>query len=163
MHKLALWSVAILAAMQTHIPPTLRDYRQWKPLTATAQYIPYQLAAQCATVTAVRDHGPHGDREVMVYANATALKALHSDKTQVFPPGSIIAKEKRLRGQKGEPEGVAFMIKHARGEFDRSDGWEFAYYSADAGAGTDEHCATCHRAGGAKDYVFGKYGNPVAN
>jgi hypothetical protein len=68
-------------------------------------------------------------------------------------PVSIIAKEKRLERDDAHLAGVAFMIKHGKGELKESGGWEFAYYPSAPQARYDG-CVDCHRSGGSKDYVF---------
>lgn len=98
-------------------------------------------------------YGPHAGRWVGLYANALALGALKANDSTGFPPGAVIAKEKLRRPTEELPEGVAFMIKHGKGEFAESGGWEFAYYPSSSGA-SYRQCVSCHRAGGVKDYVF---------
>ncbi len=96
----------------------------------------------------------------MVYANLLASAALQDSSSRTFPPGAMIAKEKRGGSEK---DGVAFMVKRPAGEFAQSGGWEFSYFRPSGGAKPSyETCISCHRAGGAKDYVFGRYGQPDA-
>jgi hypothetical protein len=52
------------------------------------------------------------------------------------------------------PEGVAFMIKHPKGEFASSDGWEFVYFPTPTSRASYTRCVSCHRSGASKDYVF---------
>jgi hypothetical protein len=92
------------------------------------------------------------------YANPLAAAALKDEHTTLFPVGSIIAKEKLKEPQDARAEGVAFMIKRPKGQFVESDGWEFLYRPAAAGQGDYTGCIACHRTGGTKDYVFGRYG-----
>ena len=144
----------------------LDSYRSWTPLTSEAVLVPYSLAIQCARVTdaqietARRSHGPHTDRWIRVYANPLAASAIKDSRATVFPVGATIAKEKLREPGDAHPEGVAFMIKHAKGEFTASDGWEFSYKPASE-PGSYDGCVACHRAGGHKDYVFGRYGRDV--
>lgn len=157
----AAWTRIASAA---DIPTHLAGYRSWKTLTTEAQLVPHELAVQCAPLTpqqlqiARKSHGPHTDRWVKVYANPTALRALRDKAAMTFPPGSVIAKEKLRRPGDVQAEGVAFMIKHPQGAFAESGGWEFLYHPATGARATYDGCAACHRAGGAKDYVFGSHG-----
>jgi hypothetical protein len=68
----------------------------------------------------------------------------------------MIAKEKLVAPQDDRTEAVAFMIKHPKGEFVESDGWEFVYRPVGSTTPVYDGCVACHRAGGKKDYVFAK-------
>jgi hypothetical protein len=104
-----------------------------------------------------KEHGPHTNRWIRVYANASALDALRDDGTEAFPPGSILVKEKLRHPADAQPEGVAFMIKHPDGAFAASGGWEFRYAPGTGTLGEYGSCASCHRVGATKDYVFARY------
>ena len=150
---------AITAGLATSaIPPRLADYRSWTQLTSGPRLVPYALATACLSSSvqqadARKTHGPHANRWVAVYANRLAVEALKT-KDGVFPAGAVIAKEKLSAAESSEPDGVAFMIKHDKGEFAKSGGWEFVDYSAAGPASSYRHCVDCHRTGGTKDYVF---------
>ena len=139
------------------IPDSLADYRSWPEITAGPRRLPYELAVMCRAVTdaertkILQMHGPHADRWARVFANETGWAALKA-KTD-FASGSVIVKEK-AKEQFGEPEGVAFMIKHGKGEFAKSGGWEFRYYPAPAPGASYQRCVDCHRQGTTRDYVF---------
>ena len=151
-------------AQTIDVDATLQSYRGWKDLTPAPQFVPYELAIQCANVTpeqlerARKNHGPHTNRWIKVYANPLAAAALKDPSTKVFPVGSVIAKEKLEALQDTRTDGVAFMIKRPKGQFVESDGWEFRYRPPRAGGGDYKGCIACHRAGATKDYVFGHYG-----
>jgi hypothetical protein len=140
------------------------DYRSWIRLTPEAVRISFALAIQCAPVTDAqlererKSHGPHTDRWVVVYANPAAAAALRDVTVTEFPEGAAIAKEKRHDPSEESADGVALMIKRSKKEFPATDGWEFTYRPAPLGESTYSGCADCHRAGGQKDYVFGRYG-----
>jgi hypothetical protein len=57
-----------------------------------------------------REFGPHAEFYMRVYANPTAMAALHDARVTQFPPGSIIAKEKLQMLSDAKPEGLGFMI-----------------------------------------------------
>jgi hypothetical protein len=145
------------------IPDELAGFRSWVKLTAEPQMVPYQLSILCAaqppTLKNWERHGLHTNRSIMVYANPMASAALRDWTTTAFPVGATIAKEK-LRGSAAD--GVAFMVKHPSADFPESGGWEFLYYPASAAKPSYESCISCHRTGGSKDYVFGRYGQPDA-
>jgi len=145
---------ALAVALVASIPAPLANYRSWTRLTSEPRRISYDLSAQCMSV-AVAERGPHADRWVMTYANSVALAALKSDGT--FPPGAVIAKEKLTRADAVHPEGVAFMLKHGKGELAKSGDWEFLYYPSAGAASRYDRCVACHRAGAAHDYVFSSY------
>ena len=142
------------------VPSTLAGYRAWTELTPGPMLMPYELTVQCMPVTAVqreqagRSHGPHANLWAAVYANPAALATLKAKDAKVFASGAIIAKEKRRQRDDGTPEGVAFMIKHPKGEFVASNGWEFVYYPSAGPRASYERCVSCHRSGASKDYVF---------
>ena len=104
-----------------------------------------------------KSHGPHADRWVVVFANPAAAAAMQS-KVGELPPGAIVAKEKRQKPDDTRPEGVAFMIKHRKGELAESGGWEFRYYPSDDPHPSYRRCIDCHRAGASTDYVFSTLG-----
>lgn len=169
MKALVLGGVLAVVAAALQMAPrggatdsTLESYRSWAPLTPEATLVPYRLAIQCARVTeaeveaAQKSHGPHANRWIRVYANPLAESALKDARTTVFPVGAMIAKEKLRDPGDAHPEGVAFMIKRSQEQFPGSDGWEFLYRPA-AEPGSYDGCIACHRAGGHKDYVFGRY------
>jgi hypothetical protein len=143
---------ALLGLMSLAVPTPLARYRSWHELTPKPRLVPYVASAACmAPSTPITN--PHEDRWIRVYANPVALEAMQAQSG--FPPGSIVAKEKLLRAD-GKPEGVAFMIKHGKGSFIKSGGWEFRFYPSDGAPLADERCGACHRAGGGRDYVFAK-------
>jgi len=145
------------------VPEELAGFRSWGKLTSQPEMVPYELSILCAARPPTRQnlerHGPHTNHFIMVFANSLAYEAIHDASASTFPPGAIIAKEK-LRGS--EVDGVAFMVKHPAGEFTESGGWEFLYFSSSGARPTYETCIGCHRAGGTKDFVFGRYGRPDA-
>jgi len=164
---MAVVVVAIVHASNRPADPdaTLESYRSWKALTPQPELVPYEFAIRCTTIVSPEElaeasqrYGPHTNRWIKVYANPLAASTLESEDTKLFPVGSVIAKEKLKGPQDARADGVAFMIKRPKGQFVESDGWEFLYRPAVAGQGDYKGCIVCHRTGGAKDYVFGRYG-----
>ena len=151
--------VILAAAMSGNmgIPQPLAAYRSWSELTAGPQPMPYDLSVRCLAITdaerkkILQSHGPHANVWASVFANEMAWTALQA-KTD-FAPGSIIVKEK-AKERFGAPDGVAFMIKHGKGEFAKSGGWEFRYYPAPAVGVSYQGCVDCHSRGAKRDYVF---------
>lgn len=142
------------------IPSALAGYRSWTELTPGPTLMPYELSVQCMPETKAqldrtrKSHGPHSNLWSVVYANPAALATLRAKDAKVFPSGAILAKEKRRRRDDATPEGVAFMIKHPKGELAASDGWEFVYYPSAGPRSSYERCVSCHHSGAPKDYVF---------
>jgi len=170
-HGGAVLAIALaLAASQSGAvasgPEAIDEYRSWKAITPHQEGVPFDLSVRCVPATkaefkeASKRHGPHTDRWIMVYANPLAAAALQDKEAKVFPVGSMIAKEKRgpLWGKPAEAEEVAFMIKRPKGQFVESGGWEFSFKPRPRRGATYDHCISCHRTGGSKDYVFGRYG-----
>jgi hypothetical protein len=143
-----------------NIPSALEDYHSWTELTPGPRLMPNELAVLCVPVTAAqqqqarKSHGPHANVWASVYANPPALATLKTKNSTDFPAGAVLAKEKRRQREDLTPEGVAFMIKHPKGEFSGSDGWEFVYYPSPANPSTYARCVSCHRSGASKDSVF---------
>jgi len=144
------------------IPSALADYASWTELTPGPQLMPYGLSLLCMPAAmrpddARKTDGPHANLWAAVYANPAALETLKTKSSTEFPAGAIIAKEKRRQRDDSTPEGVAFMIKHPKGEFADSDGWEFVYFPAPSNRSSYARCVSCHRSGGLKDYVFSPF------
>jgi|GEM_PF-2662370 len=144
------------------IPSALAHYASWTELTPGPRLMPYELSVLCVPAAvqpgdAQKSHGPHANLWAAVYANPAALATLKAKASTAFPAGAIIAKEKRRQREDTTPEGVAFMIKHPKGEFADSDGWEFVYFPAPANRSSYARCVSCHRSGALKDYVFSPF------
>jgi len=160
---LLLMASATAPKGSTSIPSALAEYASWTELTPGPRLMPYELTLLCVPATAVqseqarKNHGPHANLWAAVYANPAALATLKTKRSTDFPAGAIIAKEKRRQREDRTPEGVAFMIKHPKGEFAASDGWEFVYYPSPANRASYTRCVSCHRSGGLKDYVFSPF------
>jgi hypothetical protein len=164
-----LTAAVILTGLRTGASGTESDlgleaYRSWKALTPEARLVPFELAIQCAPITAEqldkarKGNGPHTSRWIRVFANPLAATALQDQRSRVFPVGAVIAKEKLRAPDDARAEGVGFMIKRPKGQFVESDGWEFLYRPAGPEKASYEGCIACHRAGATKDYVFGRDG-----
>lgn len=148
-----LMRLALLGLMAISVPTSLAPYRSWHELTKEPHLVPSDVSTLCLAPIPPESNSPHGARWIRVYANPIALEALQAHRD--LPPGSVVAKEKRPEVD-GEVEGVAFMIKHGKGAFTRSNGWEFRYYPSNGEPLAFERCAACHRAGAKQDYVFTK-------
>ena len=145
------------------LPPQLAGYRAWQAGDVHAVSTP--LSILCAALPPKelarrreelqRAHGPHAERYLRVFANATASAAAREAMAKTFPPGSVVAKEKLADPYAAHPEAVAFMIKHAPGTYPGSGDWEFRYYPEARGA-EYSGCIECHRTGASRDYVFGR-------
>lgn len=147
----------------------LTSYRSWELLTPAPRAVPYDVSLLCMIPTddqmkmAGKKHGIHAWRWIKVYANPTAAAAWRDERVKVFPVGSMIVKEKLTARDDSEAEGVAFMVKHPKGRFDKSGGWEFIYKPGSTRQSSYDGCINCHRVGGKRDYVFGQYGSAVSS
>ena len=163
---LAVGAVVVTVAASDGVgklPDKLAGYRSWKA-TAKPRAVPPDMAMACsppwAFLNMEEKFGPHARRWIRVYANASAASAMEKPDLTKFPVGSIIVKEKLLGPEASSTEAVAFMIKHEKGKFTASGGWEFLYYpTAPSAKKADEYdgCVTCHRVGGKRDYVFATF------
>lgn len=147
------------------LPTGLAEYRTWTPLTKRAHPVPLALWLQCARVTsaqraaAYKEHGPHAERYIRVYANPSAIPPLRSTVSRTFPTGAVIAKEKIAQAADTEANGVAFMVKRDGRAFSDTGGWEFLYFSSAGDVRqTHEACAACHRNAPDNSYILGNYG-----
>jgi hypothetical protein len=104
---------------------------------------------------AAKNHGPHNQRLIQVYANPVALPAVRDPK-QAFATGAILVKEKTAGSGEKSIAGVAMMIKRDTAQFAASGGWEFLYFPSKNGKTVHESCAACHAAAPARR-VFGSY------
>jgi hypothetical protein len=154
-----------MASTALGLPAGLADYRTWAPLTKEPQAVPLALWLQCAAATrdqrtaAYKEHGPHAERYIRVYANPSALQPLRSTFARTFPIGAVIAKEKIAQAGDAVASGVAFMVKRDGRAFGDTGGWEFLYFpSVGDVRQTHEACAACHRSAAGNDYVLGNYG-----
>lgn len=151
-----------------NLPSALAEYPSWTALTPGPRLMSYEMAAACMPMIdaqpaqARKSHGPHANLWSAVYANPAALAALKTKNSTDFPAGAILAKEKRRQREDVTPEGVAFMIKHPKGEFVGSDGWEFVDYPSPANRSSYARCVSCHRSGASKDYVFSSLAESTA-
>jgi hypothetical protein len=95
-----------------------------------------------------------------IYANPLARLMLPSQKP-VFPPGSIIVREKLLKETDTEPELVTVMIKREKGFSPTTRDWEF--YTIEGTLSriqkreTTGKCADCHAQAAGTDLVFKNY------
>lgn len=147
---------------QLNLPRELAAYRDWPQLLKVPYQVPLEQYIRCVLPRpqdwneARKKYGPHTQKFIRVYGNQLASDAFKSKRE--LPVGSIIAKEKFSGIPQGKSDGVAFMVKHALGQFPESGGWEFLYFPAPLPhPGAQNECAACHQAAKSTDFVFGKY------
>ncbi len=101
----------------------------------------------------------HEDRYGFVYANDVASGQMEVEKP-LFPEGSIIVRESKVRADSPSAEKVIAMVKHARGFSKETGDWEFLSFDGDLNLlarATKSDCATCHRRAESTDRVFRGY------
>jgi cytochrome P460 len=152
-----------VASKSLSLPAAVADYRTWRSPTTEPQPVPLALWSKCSAPTvderaaAYKEHGPHAERYIRVYANPLAFQTL-TTASRSFANGAIIAKEKLVDPSDPTPSGVAFMVKREGAAFRNTGGWEFQYFPAGGdGGGVHEACASCHRAATGSRYVLGEY------
>jgi hypothetical protein len=170
----ALATVASLAADSSQISDTaLRDYRNFHKMTDKPHSVAAALAIQCSLtpdhLAAQKRTGPHFGYWVNVYMNDSAKTHFEAKDVTVFPPGSIVVKEKLLSfGEKEDvvEAAVAGMIKHPPGYDAKAGDWEFFYFEKNGkmergSTGKFAACADCHHEAG-RDFIFGDFAKPEA-
>ena len=161
---IALHAVAAAPNPALEPPGELAKYRAWRPMLKAPLPVPMDLWLRCAAPTRAqwdetrKEHGPHNERFIQVYANPEALAGLSGGARPSLAPGSIIAKEKLPSSDAQAAAGVAFMVKRADPEFRSVGRVQFLDFpSTGDQRKTQKACANCHRSAAAKDYVFGTY------
>jgi hypothetical protein len=166
---LVAWSVlALLAASQVasssqglRLPERLKGYRAWRTVAAHPFPVSDDLAMLCVAPSAeqkaesARKHGPHDQHQIQVFTNSVVSEAFYSPGARVMPSGSIVVKEKSIRGA-AAPVALAVMIKGAPGSNPASDDWEFLYVTPQTAIPSTAACVDCHRAAPA-DFLFRSY------
>jgi hypothetical protein len=169
--------VGLLGALAPREDPELRsvrEYRDWKPITPKPVDMAPVIAVSCVGPGKLdREPNPHIRAAFRVYVNKKGERAMASDGQTPFPVGSIIVKEKFDRDPDApfsppkiaagtKPDLLTVMIKRKRGYAPADGDWQYAVLEGDAKKPTTaglKHCASCHRAQKARDYVFREYGS----
>lgn len=154
-----------VAEQRLNLPIYLAGFESWEPLTKRPYPVPWELAIRCTMPTpddwesARKEHGPHTQMYIQVYANPIALSAIKNGTRINFSSGAILAKAKLSGPNDRVPNAVGFMVKGDPNRFPLSVGWEFLYYPSDNKDQNlgHESCATCHKTSAATDYFFGSY------
>ena len=94
----------------------------------------------------------------MVYANELASRAYTGTKSQVFPVGSIIVREKLAKPDAKQPDLLAVMIKREQGFNPAGGDWLFLTVNGDLSEVKNRSkkgaCLDCHKSARATDFVF---------
>jgi hypothetical protein len=95
-----------------------------------------------------------------VFANDLALGQIYKEKP-VFPPGSMIVREKLLKETDETPELVTVMVKQEKGFSRKSNDWEFFVLDSNISKVTKSEkvgdCSKCHVQASETDFVFKTY------
>jgi hypothetical protein len=141
------------------------EYRKWTRVHTTPLPLSASLDILCRIPTREEEiqtsSNPHRRKYFSVYVNDAGYVAMMSQAKPLFPPGSIIVKEKLLAKESATPELLTVMLKHDRG-FDKSNGdWEYMVVKGDTmkieGRGQLASCSSCHTLKRETDYVFRSY------
>jgi hypothetical protein len=145
----------------------IEGYKNWTKVNPVPQLMPGRVALACflwitsAGVIIDGETNPHRDKYLTVYVNDLGRKAMLTEKSPVFPVGSVIVKEKLPAQDSPEPELLTVMIKQRKGYNPPSGDWE---YMAVNGTGTEvqgrghlKHCQSCHLDHKKTDYIFRTY------
>src|SRR5437667_9992461 len=110
--------------------------------------------------------GPHANTGIVIYMNKLAGEAF-STNASVFPVGSVVVKQKSIRGYfdnegkriRDSDTGVGGMVKRAAGYDPKHGDWEYFYFedARKIESGRISSCVRCHESAKSKDYVFGTW------
>lgn len=139
----------------------IENYRKWSFIKGPFRVSP-GMALLCVHPPFLSHPGTEGagksgakEVNIQVFANGRAATTLDDDSKKVFPPGSVILKEKYVAPGKA-PDSLGIMIKREPG-FDPEVGdWEFIFLADGKkiarGQKDLKNCYDCH---GTTDSVFG--------
>jgi hypothetical protein len=103
---------------------------------------------------------PHSDAHVVVYVNSIGAHQFTKEHP-VFPPGTILVKEKLSSADSLAPDLLTVMVKRKAGYDPEHGDWE--YLTLDGAAttitsrGKLASCQSCHDEKKSDDYVFRSY------
>jgi hypothetical protein len=141
------------------------SYRQWTRVNPEPVVMPSNLAIMCAAPTAKQlefeESNPHTRKFITVYVNDIGRRAMMEELEGVFPPGSVIVKEKLARKDSSSPEVLTAMIKREPGYNPQYGDWDWMVVD---GSGTSVlargklvNCQGCHETYKGGDYVSRNY------
>lgn len=136
----------------------ITDYHKWTLINPKPYYVPATKAVNCA---AIHSGSPHEGKFIKVYVNAIGQKALLTQKTPQFAPGSVIVKEKSPKQDSAIPELLTVMIKRAPGYDSKKGDWEYLLVDKqpenEGNRGKLSYCQSCHVPQQARGYIFRTY------
>lgn len=155
------FSVSLAVSAGAVIPPPgnwARDYKKWERVTAKPLHLPDATAVLCAAPSPPPEPNPHRNYHFRVYVNPTARKAMLSQKSPHFPPGSVLVKEKLASPDDPRPVLLTVM---SRPEASTVGDSAWSYYVLDPDgkvkSGATDHCQRCHEKVRGQDFVFRSY------
>ena len=160
---------AILPDTQPSVATVVVKFQDYRRMTEERVFVNPEFLVQCAPVsneqveTARAKFGPHANTGIMIYMNELAAAAFLA-KSNSFPAGAVIVKEKQMRGDaagngRTGSGGVGGMIKRPAGYDPEYGDWEYFYFDdvTKIESGKITSCVQCHSSAKAKDYVFGNW------
>ena len=97
------------------------------------------------------------------YANDIARGSMLSKEPAIFPPGSIIVREKLLTPTAPSPEVLVVMVKREKNFNPKASDWEFLTVSGDMKKiekrEKEGKCQQCHASEAKHDFIF-RYPSP---
>lgn len=154
------------ASSPSTIEYLIENYKTWPKATSRPRNVSLMLWSLCrvwtqvaATIEAPFHESEHGNLFLQVYVNPIGEEAMLQTEIPIFPPGSIIVKEKLLNGDDTEPVALGIMIKHEAGFNPAGGDWEYVYWTADSVTQGEAltHCQECHLGQTETDSVFRPY------
>jgi hypothetical protein len=133
------------------VESVLASYQGWTLLTPEPRNVSIALWALCRATTPEEDAflaSQHGSRYLRLFVNETGAQAMAAEGERLFPPGSIIVKEKLIEPDDASPEAIGIMIKHDSGFNPEGGDWEYAYWEKSGALVRDAEqpagCQSCH-------------------
>lgn len=136
----------------------IAEYKLWKPTTSKPVFVPGKASVLCRPFSEIPSE-PHGFRYISFYINPNARDAYSEAKTKqvVFPEGTVIVKEKRLKENDEKVSELGIMLKRQKGFSPETGDWQYGFIrqNGELVIGTQlRNCAECH-SNAKSDSVFG--------
>ena len=132
------------------------DYKSFKLMTPEP-YHAGELSFACTPESqsfreySRKKHGIHDQAYIGIFMNDAAATTFRGTKSP-YPVGSIVLKQKQLRG-------IGGMIKRSPGYDSDHGDWEYFYFEDpnQVVSGKIASCVNCHAGASQTDYVFGSW------
>ncbi|MGV3757359.1 MAG: cytochrome P460 family protein [Verrucomicrobiota bacterium] len=148
------------------------NFTTYRKMTDRAAEIDPYISFRCSPIMkdevaeARLEHGPHANTAILVYMNDLAAGTF-TNRAQFYPVGSVIVKQKVIKGYYDEKyrqlasrsNAVGGMIKRPVGYDPAHGDWEYFYFEKPAKIerGRLATCVKCHSYAQTTDHVYGTW------